>query len=407
MKTLVAAREELAAKQKNLHEIFEEAGPELDLKKVKKIEGDASHKRMEIKRLNDELTELGMEVDLLAGKERVTELGKKLNDPTDVPVLPGQANGNGYVKSIGQSFIESGAYKGRSRNGAGPSVELDMSAKEIKAIMTTTAGWAPQAIRSGMVVPFALRPIQVLDLIPQGETTQAAVVFMEETTATSGAVEVSEGGAYTQSTFVFTERTSTVRKVATFLPVTDEQLEDVPQVQGYIDNRLVFFLKQRLDRQVLIGDGIAPNLLGLINVVGIQTQAKGADPTPDALYKAIIKVNFTGFANAGAIVEHPVDWQTIRLLRTAEGVYLWGSPSEAGPDRIWGLPVALSNALTQGTGLVGDFQNFCELDYKRGIDVQVGYINDDFTKGQKSIRADVRAAFPTYRPAAFCTVTGQ
>lgn len=408
MKTIVAAREELAAKQKHLHEIFQEAGPEMDMKKIKLIDGDTAHKREEILRLNSEMTDLGKNLDVLLAEEKTAEFGRKLNEPTDVPTLPGMgANDPFHGKSIGEAFVGSEAYKGRKRGDRGPSVELDLSAKQIKAIMSTGAGWAPQAIRSGMVVPFALRPIQVLDLIPQGETTQAAVVFMEETTSTSGAVETSEGAAYGQSTFVFTERTSTVRKVATFLPVTDEQLEDVPQVQGYVDGRLVFFLRQRLDRQVLIGDGIAPNLLGIINVAGIQTQAKGTDPNPDAIYKAIIKVNFTGFANASAVVEHPLDWQTMRLLRTAEGVYIWGSPSDAGPERIWGLPIALSNALTQGTGVVGDFQNFCELDYKRGIDVQVGYINDDFTKGQKSIRADVRAAFPVYRPAAFCTVTGQ
>ena len=38
--------------------------------------------------------------------------------------------------------------------------------------------------------------------------------------------------------------------------------------------------------------------------------------------------------------------------------------------------------------------------------VEVGFINDDFIKGKKAIRADIRAAFVVYRPAAFCTVTG-
>jgi HK97 family phage major capsid protein len=414
VKELVAKREELAAKQKALHVVFEEAGPELDMKKIKAIDGDVAHKRAEILRMNNEMTALGVEIDGLAGIEKAKkdteDMGERLNTPAHMPFSGEQTK---QFKSLGQLFTESVAYKNRVKDGFGPTTELPLDMKvmergvNLKALMSTTAGWAPQAIRTDIVIPFALTPIQVLDMIPTGETTQASVVFMEETTSTSGAVETAEGGAYGQSTLVFTERTSNVRKVATFLPVTDEQLEDIPQVQGFVDNRLVFFLRQRLDKQVLVGDGIAPNLKGIINVAGIQTQAKAADPTPDAIYKALVKVNFTGFADASLVVEHPLDWQSLRLLRTAEGVYIWGSPSDAGPARIWGLPVAQSSNLTQGTGIVGDFRNFCELDYRRGIEVQVGYVNDDFSKGQKSIRADVRAAFPVYRPAAFCTVTGQ
>jgi hypothetical protein len=46
------------------------------------------------------------------------------------------------------------------------------------------------------------------------------------------------------------------------------------------------------------------------------------------------------------------------------------------------------------------------LAYRRGLDVQVGYINDDFKLGKKSIRADVRVAFVARRGAAFAKVTG-
>ena len=58
------------------------------------------------------------------------------------------------------------------------------------------AGWAPQAIRTGIVIPSAQRPIQVLDVLRTGDTLMNAVLFMEETTATSGAAEMAEGGAY-------------------------------------------------------------------------------------------------------------------------------------------------------------------------------------------------------------------
>src|SRR5437660_1032156 len=78
-----------------------------------------------------------------------------------------------------------------------------------------------------------------------------------------------------------TEQSSTVRKIAVYLPVTDEQFEDEPHARDYVDNRLEFMLRQRLDQQLLTGSGTAPNLRGILNVAGILTQAKGTDPAPD------------------------------------------------------------------------------------------------------------------------------
>ncbi|HEV2033382.1 MAG TPA: phage major capsid protein [Candidatus Dormibacteraeota bacterium] len=308
---------------------------------------------------------------------------------------------------LGSAFVESAAYKGRVKGGVGPTVELNMDPRvALKTTMTTSTAWAPQAIRTDVVIPFATRPIQVIDLLPGGSTSQANVVYMEETTFTSAAAETAENTAYPESALAFTERTSLVQKIPTFIPVTDEQLEDVPQVEDYVNNRLVFMIRQRLDSQILNGNGTPPNLKGLLNVSGLQTQAKASDTAFDAIFKAVIKVRITGRASPSAIVMHPTDWQNLRLTRTAEGIYILGNPGSDVAPYLFGLPVAICDALAQGTALVGDFLNFSQLVYRHGLDVQVGYVNDDFKLGKKSIRADVRVALVAYRGAAFCTVTG-
>src|SRR5690606_36472185 len=159
------------------------------------------------------------------------------------------------------------------------------------------------------------------------------------------------------------------------------QLEDVAQAQSYINGRLAFGVRQRLDSQILVGDGSAPNLRGIKNVVGIQTQARGADPIPDAFFKAMRKIRVTGRATPTHHVMHAEDWEQVRLLRTADGVYVWGNPSEAGPERMWGLPVVQCEADSAGTGYVGSFlPAWVSLFERRGIDVQIGYVNAQFTK---------------------------
>ncbi|MGH9251401.1 MAG: phage major capsid protein, partial [Acidimicrobiales bacterium] len=125
------------------------------------------------------------------------------------------------------------------------------------------------------------------------------------------------------------------------------------------------------------------------------------------VYKAIVKVRTVGFSEPNAVIFHPNDWQDIRLLRTNDGLYIWGNPSEAGPERIWGLTIAQAVAQTENTAIVGDFGTFSELAVRRGVDVQVSNSHASFfIEGKQAVRADMRVAFVVYRPVAFCTVTG-
>jgi HK97 family phage major capsid protein len=399
---------QVKAKRDELGVIFAEAGPDMDLKNVKSVKGTTFDIAAHVRKLNDELTDLSVKRDDLTAVAKAAERARVAGDGSDDG--SGESGDGGTPsgapkrrQSVGELFVKSKAYKARS-GPIGPEASIDV---DLKTLMTTTAGWDPEETRNGRLVDIVTRPIQVADLIPQTTTSQGAVQFMEETTFTNAAAEVAEGGTYPEAALALTEQTSIVRKIAVFLPVTDEQLEDEPRTRGYIDNRLPFMIRQRLDLQILVGNGTAPNLRGILNTVGIQTQAKGADPTPDAIYKAIVKVEVTGGASANAVVMNPTDWQGVRLLRTADGIYIWGNPSDAGPERIWGLRVVRAQAETAGTALVGDFANFVELAVRRGIDVQVSNSHSTFfVEGKQALRADIRAALVVYRPVAFCTVTG-
>lgn len=406
---LTQKREELVAKQKALAAIFEEAGPEIDLTKVKSLSGDTATKAAEIKRLHDELAALGAEVERLAAVEKAAQATKALGDflatPSNAMTHPsGKSTVTAPAKSIGTLFVESKAFKEFS---GGKSPVAEISDFDVKTLFQTTDGWPPETTRTGRVILAAERALVVADLPMLTETTQSAIVYMEETTKTNAAAETAEGGAYPEATLELSEKNSPVRKIAVYLPVTDEQFEDEPRARDYVDNRLRDMLNRRLDGQLLTGDGVAPNLTGVLNVAGIQTQAKGADPTFDAVHKAITKVRYTGFSEPDSVIFHPNDWQEIRLTRTADGIYILGNPSDPGPERIWGLPRVVTPAIPEGTGLVGAWREFAELSLRRGIEFDVSNSHADFfVNGKLAIRASFRAAFVVYRPAAFCTVTG-
>ena len=429
--TLKQAREAMTEKQKTLGTVFEEAksGDGYDFNQVKCLGADVKGSAAvadKVKQMNDELNELGAHADVLAAAEKAAlEHANRSKSRADFR-HPGAGDasrpgnkGQFETKSLGELITGADAFK--SWNGAG-GIDLtfddvwlsDLLAKAalgdtlgVKTLMSTAAGYAPQAIRLPGIVEMGTRPIQLLDILPMFQTEQNAVVYMEETTRTHGAAEAAEGGTYAESAFAFTERNTPVRKITDSLPVTDEQLADVAMMNGYINSRLLFGVRQRLDRQCLMGDGSSPNLRGLKNVAGIQTQARGTDPVVDTFFKAMTKVRVTGRAVPTHHLIHPTDWQGIRLMRDANGNYIWGPPSEGGPERLWGLQVVQIDADNAGTGYTGAFDvSTVGLFERQGVDVAVGYTGTQFTEGKRTVRADTRAALAWFRPVAFCQNTG-
>ncbi len=406
----------LNAKRAELAAIFEKAKTKVD----GQDRYDLTPEQLEdVKARNAEIDDLAKQVE---DAQKVDEIFQKnqqairdgLKPASQLPLKSGRQSADPdqqpEQKSLGQLFIESEAYKNAQRKNKiaveFPEFDFMQAKMQRKTLMETGAGFAPQAIRTGRVVEYAHRRPVVADLIPQTPTDQSAVVYMEETTFTNNAAPRLEGGSAGEAALAYTERSKTVREIATFLPVTEIQLEDVDGLRSTIDNRLLTMLDLAEETQLLTGDDNAPNLGGFLTLV-TQAQAKGTDPTPDAIYKAMVKVRATGFAEPSAYITHPNDWQDIRLLRTTDGIYIWGSPAEAGPERIWGLPVVNTTAMTENTGLLGDYQLYSEIRRKRGANIKVSDSHSDFfIKGKLAIRADERLALVIYRLTAFCTVTG-
>lgn len=407
--TLKELQDKLNAKRAELAEIFEKSATTVDGQHRYNL--DAAQLE-DVKARNTEIDDLAKQVEDAKALDSIYQSNAKALRESKTPAtnLPFAQDPKGgrqpEQKTLGQLFVESEAYKKAERK-----KQIDFSAPDFdflqaKTLMETGAGFAPQAIRTGRVVEYAHRRPLVADLIPQTPTDQASVVYMEETTFTNNAAARSEGGQAGESALAYTERSKAVREIAHFLPVTEIQLEDVDGVRSIIDNRLLTMLDLAEETQLLTGDDNAPNLGGFLTVV-TQAQAKGADPVPDAIYKAMTKVRVTGFAEPSAYITHPNDWQDVRLLRTTDGVYIWGNPSEAGPARIWGLPVVETTAMTENTGFLGDFQMFSEIRRRRGANIKVSDSHSDFfIKGKLAIRADKRLALVVYRLTAFCKVTG-
>lgn len=407
----------LREKSAELNKIFEDNTVEKGGQKTYSL---TAEQREDVRARNDELTDIGKALDDQRAVEKIAADAKAAHDRAESQIVrpafttkPQDADGrrsDTSRKTLGELFTETGEYKAARERGFGADTRFGANVEhDVKATMTRAAGFAPANDRTDIVVPSALRRVVIQDYIPETPTDLDSIRFMEETTFTNNAAEAVENAAIAESALAYTERSQAVELIGTFIPVTEQQLEVPEFTQAVIDNRLVTMYRLREESQLLNGDGVSPNILGFLNKAGIQTQAKGADPIPDCWYKLITKLRGgggAGFVEPSLIITHPNDWQDVRLLKDANGNYIWGSPAEAGPERMWGKPVVPTTAIAEGTGLTGDFMLFSQLYRKRQIRVEVGLVNDDFIKVKQTIRVTGRISLVIYRAAAFGTATG-
>lgn len=281
-------------------------------------------------------------------------------------------------------------------------------APSLKAALTLSDAARP-ATRLPGIVPSAQEEATVADLMLQGTTDNNTLTYLEETTFTNAAATVAENAAKPESDLVFTERTDNVRKIATWISATDELIADVPAFESYIRERMGFMVRRTEETQLISGDGTAPNISGILDRSGLQTQTSGLTHEADAIYAAITKVRANAFAEPTAVVINPLSWANIRTSKDDNNQYLGPGPFSGVGDveRIWGLPVRVTSAISEGQAIVGAFRPYAQIFRREGLSVGLFTEHDDWrVYNRVLVLAEERLALAVYRPAAFVQVTG-
>lgn len=293
-------------------------------------------------------------------------------------------------------------------------------ARPSATLFKTSDGFSPQITRTGHVQidpsygPFNLEVLDAMGApIP---TTQGTVEYMAETVTTAAAAETAEGGASPEADIDYTATKASVATIRAILPVTEEQLADEPTIRRLLDERLIALGRDRVNQQLVIGDGTAPNLQG---VKGARTAAnditaayasnKVTDPILAAV-EAIRKVRTTGRTPATHILMSGAYTTAVLTQKDTNGNYLMGAPSEVLVPAIFGVPIAESDDLDDASSannimaIAGDFVRQSSLYLRKDAMVEAGWNDTDFSKYQISLRVVVRAAAVWYRAASFIGV---
>jgi HK97 family phage major capsid protein len=324
-------------------------------------------------------------------------------------------------RTVGAQFVASEEYRQFIANGqhrvsggwSSPGVECNDPGMSLRATTITE----DPAVGGALIIPdyqpgihmLGFQRIVVADLCAPGTTNSNLVSYMKELAFTNAADFVKEGIAKPESAITFSAATASVKKVAHFLPVSEEMLEDVAQIQSVIDARLRLGLDLKEEDGLLNGDGIDPHLLGFHHQPGLTpAHPMGTDSIADAMLKQITAIATTTFIYPDGFVMNPNDWMIVQLTKTTQGLYYGSGPfAPPQPPMLWGLPGAVTPAEAAGIALVGAFRTQSQIFRRGGVRVEMTNSHlDFFTKNLVAIRGEERLAFAVYRPASFGEVTG-
>lgn len=304
------------------------------------------------------------------------------------------------TEGMGQQFVKSDAYKAFSEGRA------QKARFEVKNTLTgSDTNVAPD--RKPGIVPGAFQMLTLESLFNALPTSSNAIEFTKEASFTNSAAETAEGGAKPESALTWSLVNMPISTVAHWIKISRQLAMDNAALAAYVETRMAYGVNRRVETQLAVGNGVAPNLSGFLTAGnytahGYLSGALGATLSKFVLIRKVIGDLYNAGYPADAIVLNPVDWATMEteLLTTAAGKVPFQYDT-AGTPRLFGLPVVQSVGVTADTFAVGAFGVAGTVHNREGVVVEMSESDsDNFTKNLITIRAERRLALAIEVPAA-------
>jgi len=331
---------------------------------------------------------IGIEQRVLA--DRMVAMEQKASAQPEVKA--GESWGEQFVKNARYADFASG--------------NLNKLRVEVKNTLTgSDTNVAPA--RSSTIVPGAFLPFAMEALIPSTTTTSNAIEFTKEASFTISAAEAAEGAAKAESALTWSLVSMPVSTVAHWIKISKQLAADNVALAAYVNTRMIYGVNQKVDTQLVVGDGTAPNISGTYDsgnytAHGIANAALGSTLKKLVLFRKVMADLYVAGYVPDAIVVNPADWATIEteLFTTAAGQTLY-NVNAAGQAFLFGLPVIQAIGMAADTFQIGAFKQAYMIHNREGVVVEMSDSDsDNFTKNLITLRAERRLALATEIPAA-------
>lgn len=359
-------------------------------------------------KIGERLTNL--ETDRVSAKafaEKAQELGAKQADLArelleirqKSEAVPAKAE----AKSVGDSFVADKAYTdfvSGAATSARAVITLDKSTPtKVGTNGPEATSLAPSLYAGVFGTPNV--PQKIEPLIPHIAVTTDSVDYVT-VADTIGAAGVAEAGKIPESTFTPTLAKANVVNIAHYTKITKQLADDAPALAAYINTKMLYGLQNKVESQIVNGDGTAPQLKGLL-ATGSYTDASAQLTGAKNLFDLLLLlqgVAETAAYEPEALVLNPMTWAQLAMEKDSQGRYLLGGPGLAANKSVWGIPVVTSSAVPAGKFIFGNFTQTVTIYDRQQVAVEMtGTNEDDFTHYLYTIRASRRLALAVEVPA--------
>ena len=292
----------------------------------------------------------------------------------------GEAISQAYVSNIDK--IKETAEKG------------GMMTLETKALYDTTidgdysGNIALSTLEAG--VSTIARPIiKIRDIVNMGTTASKFVTYISQSVQTASSW-IDEAGVKISGQPSYEEISEEVKKIAGTVKISKEMLADLAFVQSEINRDLMASVDQSIEDALL--NGAVGGINGILtnSVTFSAGTFAGTVVTPnisDVIRVAIAQIQNANFEPTHVVL-NPEDVAAMQLTKTSTGEYTYPM-FLMDVNRVANLIVVSTTNMVAGTFLVGDFTK-SNVRMRESMNVQVGYVNDDFQRNMVTILAEAR-----------------
>lgn len=249
--------------------------------------------------------------------------------------------------------------------------------------------------------------LTIRDVLNVSQTTSDTIKYVKHVATDRNAdVQATRGAAKGYMKVTLTPTTVSTETIAVLSKVTEQDVDDAPRLVSFINGEMTLDVKQKEEQQLLWGTGEDGQIKGLFVESITEFDRAGEDDTViDIIRKMRTDLRKARVTPTFTTVD-PLDWETIELLKGNDDRYIWGLITDLRGPRIWSLRVVESDAMTNAeTGerrvLVGDGVRGATIYDRHDVRLAIGYVDDDFARNLRTLRAEERLALAVKRPWAF------
>ena len=342
-----------------------------------------------------------------------------LDAPDGVPEAAQGLNRN-EVKSLGDAFVNSQAYRNYAANAErweGSAIRAEIEGKSIFNLsagnhtLPAIGGYQDLGIQEAQ-----RRKWHVRDLFPKSSTKASVLYGIRETGFTNNAALVFQrntqgenpastgwGAPAPKSEIHLATELYPVAEIAHTITAHKNILADEPRLKSFINSRMVEGVKFAEDRELLFGTGGAERITGLTETADVQRYSGAAqDKASIQVRRAITKALLAEYDPTGLVVG-PERWEELEIETDDTGAFRVAVQVAIGAEkRIWRLNVVETTAMPADKFLMGAFGMGAQLHDRETVKVSVSTENaDNFERGLVTVRADERVALEVMRPESF------